>query len=142
MEMFCAALECRRSALTTMTPYSSTNFYCPLWIQSPPALSTTHVNLIIPLKTSAQTKYALIDRQLDGSYGHQWKPSTPMEHLVFDGIVFENNSKNIHDSWCDDNLLGGYNPTIAGAMHHHRFLEIRCPKVTFTTRFRFHLNLK
>jgi hypothetical protein len=48
-----------------------------------------------------------------------------MEHLIFDGIVFKNTAENIHDSWCDDGINGAYNPTIASAMHHHRFLEIR-----------------
>jgi hypothetical protein len=34
-------------------------------------------------------------------------------------------TENIHDSWCDYDINGDYNPTIASAMHHHRFLEIR-----------------
>ena len=57
-------------------------------------------------KNQHNNKYALLDRNLDVAYGYQWKPSTPMEHFVFDGIVFENTAENIHDSWRDDDLNG------------------------------------
>ena len=36
------------------------------------------------IKNQLTNKYALLDRNLDGAYGHQWKPTPPMEHLIFD----------------------------------------------------------
>ena len=45
------------------------------------------------IKNKLTNKYALLDRNLDGAYGHQWKPTPPMEHLIFDGIVFENTAE-------------------------------------------------
>ena len=77
------------------------------------------------LKNKFTNKYAVVDKELDGSYGHTWKPTSPVEHVNFDGIVFENKSECIHDSWCNDDVNGEYNPLIAKTMRHHRFLDIR-----------------
>jgi hypothetical protein len=46
------------------------------------------------IKNQLTNKYVLLDRNLDGAYGHQWKPTMPTEHLIFDGIVFENTAEN------------------------------------------------
>ncbi len=70
-------------------------------------------------------QWLVVDKELDGSYGHLWKPTSPVEHVHFDGIVFENKSEGIHDSWCNDDINGKFNPLIAKTMRHHQFLEIR-----------------
>ena len=73
--------------------------------------------------SNQSNRYAIVDRQLDGNYGHQWKTSTAYEFVNFDGIVFRNTADSIHDSWCTDSE--DFDPVIAKTMRHHRFLELK-----------------
>ncbi len=81
------------------------------------------MSFYVPASTLTN-KYATVDKQLDGNYGHRWDATNASELVNFDGIVFKNKNDNIHDSWCN-NDEDDYDRCIANAMYHYRFLELR-----------------